>query len=87
MVYIFALNNKISVPTQIPRGANLNSYTTPGFYYNPNNNSSNAYVKELKENRDKAKLSESIDLKIQNQRFYQTNKVASETVPFKELIS
>lgn len=47
-------------------------------YYNPNNNSSNAYVKELKENRDKAKLSESIDLKIQNQRFYQTNKVASE---------
>lgn len=32
-----ALNNKISVPTQIPRGANLNSYTTPGFYYNPNN--------------------------------------------------
>ena len=32
-----ALNNKINLPILIPRGANLNSYTTPGFYYNPNN--------------------------------------------------
>lgn len=32
-----ALNNKLNIPNLIPRNSNLNSYTTAGLYYNPNN--------------------------------------------------
>jgi len=32
-----ALNNKLNIPTLIPRNANLNNYTTAGLYYNPAN--------------------------------------------------
>ena len=32
-----ALNNKLNIPTLIPQGANLNSYQTPGLYYNNSN--------------------------------------------------
>lgn len=32
-----ALNNKINLPILVPRSSNLNTYTTAGFYYNPNN--------------------------------------------------
>lgn len=31
-----ALEEKINIPVLIPRNSNLNSYTTAGFYYNPN---------------------------------------------------
>lgn len=30
-----ALNNKLNVPTLIPKDSNLNNYTTAGLYYNP----------------------------------------------------
>ena len=34
-----ALNQKLNIPTYIPEGSNLNSYTTAGLYYNSDNTS------------------------------------------------